>query len=94
MNKKELLKGLRYYQKWRKCANIEQPKPKDVTRYIDSAISVVEVTGTKLVNQALLRKNIIDKIKVTRGAMILDGYDEYDSCIKYMDELIEEIEAL
>ena len=94
MNKKELLKGLRYYQKWRKGANIEQPKTKDVTKYIDSAISVVEVAGTKLVNQALLRKNIIDKIKVTRGAMILDGYDDYDSCIKYMDELIEEIEAL
>jgi len=39
-------------------------------------------------------KKIIDKIKVTRGAMILDGYDEYDSCVKYMDELIKEIETL
>ena len=94
MNKKELLKGLRTYEKWRKGAEIEPPAPKEVTRYIDSAISVVEVTGTKLVNQALLRKNIIDKIKVTRGAMILDGYDEFDSCIKYMDELIKEIETL
>jgi hypothetical protein len=34
------------------------------------------------------------KIKVTRGAMILDGYDDLDSCDKYMDELIKEVEAL
>ncbi len=94
MNKKELLKGLRTYEKWRKGAEIEPPTPKEVTRYIDSAISVVEVTGTKLVNQALLHKNIIDKIKITRGAIILDGYDEFDSCIKYMDELIKEVEEL
>ena len=32
-----------------------------------------------------------DKAKVTRGAMILDGYDEYDSCIKYMGEYINDI---
>lgn len=94
MNKKELLEGLRYYQKWRKGANIEHPKPKDVIRFIDGAISVVEITGTKLVNRALYLKDIIDKVKITRGAMILDGYDEFDSCIKYMDELIEEIEKL
>ena len=94
MNKKELLEGLRYYQKWRKGANIQMLNWSEVTRYIDSAISVVEVTGTKLANQALLRKNIIDKIKITRGAMILDGYDDDDSCVKYMDELIKEVEAL
>ena len=94
MNKKELLKGLRTYEKWRKGAEIPMPTPSEVTKYIDSAISVVEVTGTKLVNQALLRKNIIDKIKIYRGAMILDGYDEFDSCVKYMDELIKEVEAL
>lgn len=37
------------------------PTPKKVTRYIDSAISVVEVTGTKLVNQALLRKILLTR---------------------------------
>ena len=42
----------------------------------------------------LTDKNIIDKIKIYRGAMILDGYDEFDSCVKYMDELIKEIETL
>lgn len=94
MNKKELLEGLRYYLKWRKGADIQMLNWAKVTRYIDSAISVVEVTGTKLVNQALLRKNIIDKIKITRGAMILDGYDEFDSCVKFIDELIKEVEAL
>ena len=94
MNKKELLEGLRYYQNWRKGSDIQMLNSAEVTRYIDSAISVVEVTGTKLVNQALLRKNIIDKIKITRGAMILDGYDEFDSCVKFMDGLIKEIEAL
>ena len=94
MNKKELLEGLRYYQKWRKGAEIQMPNWAEVTRYIDSAVSVVEVTGTKLVNQALYNKNIIDKIKITRGAMILDGYDDDDSCVKYMDELIKEVEAL
>ena len=24
--------------------------------------------------------------------MILDGYDEYDSCVKYVNELIKELE--
>ena len=36
-------------------------------------------------------KDIIDNAIITRGAMILDGYDEEDSCIKFMSELIEEI---
>ncbi len=94
MNKKELLNGLRYYQKWRKGGDCKMPYPKDVTRYIDSAISIVEITNTKLVNHALYRKEIIEKLKATRCAMILDGYDEYDSCVKYMDELIKEVEEL
>lgn len=94
MNKKELLNGLRYFQKWRKGGDCKMPGPKDVTRYIDSAISAIEIANTKLVNHALYRKEIIDKIKVTRGAMILDGYEEFDSCVKYMDELIKEVETL
>jgi len=35
------------------------------------------------------KSKILNDLKITRGAMILDGYDCYDSCIKYMDELIE-----
>ena len=46
MNKKELLNGLRYYQKWRKGGDCEMPYPKDVTRYIDSAISLAENAST------------------------------------------------
>ena len=34
------------------------------------------------------KTKILTDLKITRGAMILDGYDCYDSCIKYMDELI------
>ena len=40
----------------------------------------------------LRRKTVIANIKVTRNAMILDGYEEEDSCIKFMDGLIKEIE--
>ena len=91
MNKKELLNGLRYYQKWRKGGDCKMPDPIDVTRYIDSSISIVEITNTKLVNHALYRKEIIEKLKVTRGAMILDGYEPEDSCIKFMNDLIKEL---
>ena len=91
MNKKELLNGLRYYQKWRKGGDCKMLDPKDVTRYIDSSISIVEITNTKLVNHALYRKEIIEKLKVTRGAMILDGYEPEDSCIKFMNDLIKEL---
>lgn len=37
---------------------------------------------------------VLNDLKITRGAMILDGYDCYDSCIKYMDELIEKYNGL
>ena len=91
MNKKELLNGLRYYQKWRKGGDCKMPDPKDVTRYIDSAISVIERTNLQTVNAAIYRKELRDKIIVTKGAMILDGYEPEDSCIKFMNELIKEL---
>ena len=34
------------------------------------------------------KTKILNDLIITRGAMILDGYECYDSCIKYMDELI------
>ena len=37
------------------------------------------------------KEQIIEKLKVTRGAMILDGYEPEDSCIKFMNELIDEL---
>lgn len=38
------------------------------------------------------RKHVIDKLHILVGAMILDGYDEFDSCVKYVNELIKELE--
>lgn len=38
----------------------------------------------------ILKSKIINDLKITRGAMILDGYDCYDTCTKYMDKLINE----
>ena len=38
--------------------------------------------------------SFLNDLKITRGAMILDGYDCYDSCIKYMDELIKKYDGL
>ena len=67
------------------------PYPKDVTRYIDSAISVIEKTNLQTVNAAIYRKELRDKVISTKGAMILDGYEPEDSCIKFMNELIEEL---
>lgn len=37
---------------------------------------------------------ILNDLIITRGAMILDGYDCYDSCIKYMDKLINNYESV
>lgn len=39
-------------------------------------------------------ERILNDLKVTRGAMILDGYDCCESCIKYMDRLIAEYSKL
>lgn len=35
--------------------------------------------------------DIIDEVAITKGAMILDGYDEEDSCIHYMNGLFKEL---
>ena len=39
-----------------------------------------------------IEDKILNELKITRGAMILDGYNCYDSCIKYMDDLIKKYE--
>lgn len=38
-----------------------------------------------------LKSLLLEKLQVYKGAMILDGYEPEDSCIKFMNELIEEI---
>lgn len=37
------------------------------------------------------KEELIGKIIATKGAMILDGYETEDSCIKFMNELIDEL---
>ena len=37
------------------------------------------------------KEELIGKIISTKGAMILDGYEPEDSCIKFMNELIDEL---
>lgn len=92
MRKKELLKKLREYQSWRKDADTPMIQPSELTRIIDSAITVIEKSDTSKVNAVLFRKEVIDKLHITVGAMILDGYDELDSCVKYVNDLIRELD--
>lgn len=92
MRKKELLKKLREYQSWRKSADIPMMSPSEVTRMIDSAITVIEKSDTSKANAVLLKKEVIDKLHITVGAIILDGYDEFDSCVKYVNDLIRELD--
>lgn len=92
MRKKELLKKLREYQSWRKGADIPMMSPSEVTRMIDSAITVIEKSDTSKANAVLLKKEVIDKLHITVGAIILDEYDEFDSCVKYVNDLIRELD--
>lgn len=66
--------------------------PSEVTRMIDSAITVIEKSDTSKANAVLLKKEVIDKLHITVGAIILDGYDEFDSCVKYVNDLIRELD--
>ena len=92
MRKKELREKMREYQSWRKGADIPIMSSSEVTRMIDSAITVIEKSDTSKANAVLLKKEVIDKLHITVGAMILDGYDELDSCVKYVNDLIRELD--
>lgn len=67
MRKKELLKKLREYQSWRKGADIPMMPPSEVTRIIDSAITVIEKSDTSKANAVLFKKKVIDKLHITVG---------------------------
>lgn len=54
----------------------------------DGDIGIVSDTIRALLN------DVIDEVAITKGAMILDGYDEEDSCIHYMNGLIKELSSL
>ena len=88
MNKRQLLNNLRTL---RDCIRNSTTPPKESIQAFDSAISVIEKTNLQTVNAAIYRKELRDKIIVTKGAMILDGYEPEDSCIKFMNELIDEL---
>lgn len=75
----------------RDCIRKSTTPPKESIQAFDSAISVIEKTSLQTVNAAIYRKELRDKIIVTKGAMILDGYEPEDSCIKFMNELIDEL---
>ena len=88
MNKKQLLNNLRTL---RECIRSSTTPPKESIQAFDSAISVIEKTNLQTVNAAIYRKELRDKVIYTKGAMILDGYEPEDSCIKFMNELIDEL---
>lgn len=83
---------MREYQYWRKGADTPMMPPSEVTRMIDSAITVIEKSDTSKANAVLFKKEVIDKLHITVGALILDGYDEFDSCVKYVNDLIRELD--
>lgn len=62
---------------WVKMVEIDEPKG------LFPYVPVIDVIS---------RKHVIDKLHILVGAMILDGYDEFDSCVKYVNELIKELE--
>lgn len=88
MNKKQLLSLMRTL---RECIRNSTTPPKESIQAFDSAISVIEKTNLQTVNAAIYRKELRDKVISTKGAMILDGYEPEDSCIKFMNDLIKEL---
>ena len=88
MNKRQLINNLRTL---RDCIRSSTTPPKESIQAFDSAISVIEKTNLQTVNAAIYRKDLRGKIIATKGAMILDGYEPEDSCIKFMNELIDEL---
>ena len=88
MNKRQLLNNLRTL---RDCIRSSTTPPKESIQAFDRAISVIEKTSLQSVNAAIYRKELRDKVIYTKGAMILDGYEPEDSCIKFMNELIDEL---
>ena len=75
----------------RDCIRNSTTPPKESIQAFDSAISVIEKTNLQTVNASIYRKELRDKVISTKGAMILDGYEPEDSCIKFMNDLIKEL---
>lgn len=63
--------------------------------YLGDAINAVVIAETEAYEQLeALKQKAVDRASITMGAMILDGYEPEDSCVKYVQELIEELKGL
>lgn len=60
-------------------------------RFEDRGVLYQETQNDFKAGANYLKSLLLEKLQVYKGAMILDGYDPEDSCIKFMNELIEEI---
>lgn len=60
-------------------------------RFEDRGVLYQETQNDFKAGADYLKSSLFEKLQVYKGAMILDGYDPEDSCIKFMNELIEEI---
>lgn len=60
-------------------------------RFEDRGVLYQETQNDFKAGANWLKSLLLEKLQVYKGAMILDGYDPEDSCIKFMNELIEEI---
>lgn len=60
-------------------------------RFEDRGVLYQETQNDFKAGANYLKSLLLEKLQVYKGAMILDGYDPEDACIKFMNELIEEI---
>lgn len=60
-------------------------------RFEDRGVLYQETQNDFKAGANWLKSLLLEKLQVYKGAMILDGYEPEDSCIKFMNELIEDI---
>jgi hypothetical protein len=78
-------------QRWRKGADIQMPEPKEVSFHLDNILRLLrDLRYHGIVSKA----EVLKQVNIHKGAMIFDGYEVNESCIKYMEELEEVIKGL
>lgn len=60
------------------------------TIYGDTPVDLIEMCFID--GATCMKEEIAEQLHIIVGAMILDGYDEYDSCVKFVNEYIKELE--
>lgn len=58
-------------------------------RFEDRGVLYQETQNDFKAGTNWLKSLLLEKLQVYKGAMILDGYEPEDACIKFMNELIE-----